>query len=118
MRFTSYPAEQTELRRLKDRIDALDTIAESRMLTSPEIKERNEGNQKILDMEKLALLDIKQKARIRWAMDRDENTRFFHGLVNNRNRKNNLNGLTINGQWCTDAKTIKAEVLRFYENKL
>ena len=50
-------------------------------------------------------------------MDGDENTRFFHGFVNNKKIKNRINGLMIRGVWNTNVEEVKQEVLRFYQNK-
>nr|KAJ0194327.1 hypothetical protein LSAT_V11C800406660 [Lactuca sativa] len=67
--------------------------------------------------ERLKTLDLKQKARVKWIINGDENSKFFHCYINNRNRRNLLHGLMINGRWSTDVNEIKAEVFRFYFNK-
>lgn len=79
--------------------------------------ERNTNFHKIVEAERLASLDLKQKSRVKWMRDGDENTKFFHGFINNKNRRTRLNGLTINGLWTTDVKKIKCEVMRFYNDK-
>lgn len=43
------------------------------------------------------MIDLKQKARIKWIIDEDENTRFFHGYANNKKGKNRIHGLLIDG---------------------
>lgn len=63
------------------------------------------------------VLDLKQKSRIKWAVEGDENTRFFNGYVNKNNRKNRINGLLINGEWCTDPLKIKTEAYNFFKAK-
>lgn len=63
------------------------------------------------------MMDVKQKAKIRWAVDRDENSKLFHGFINNNNRRNRINGLMINGNWCTDPVIIKLETLKFFQSK-
>nr|KAJ0217194.1 hypothetical protein LSAT_V11C300153710 [Lactuca sativa] len=116
-RTTTFPKEMVELNQLKNIVDSLDTAAESRTLTVDEMNKRKEGNKKIIKLEKLATLDLKKKLRVRWAVDGDENTRFFHEYVNNKNRKNTIYVLTINGSWSTDAKEIMDEAVRFFEQK-
>lgn len=37
---------------------------------------------------KLHSLSLKQKSRSKWAADRDENNRLFHGMVRGRLKKN------------------------------
>ena len=45
------------------------------------------------------MLDLKQKARIKWDIDGDENINFFHGVINCNKRRNMLNGLGIDRNW-------------------
>ncbi|KAJ9542726.1 hypothetical protein OSB04_029232 [Centaurea solstitialis] len=51
-------------------------------------------------------LDLRQKSRIRWALEGDENSKFFHASVNQRWRNRNLKGLICDGVWTTDPKKI------------
>lgn len=66
------PKEEAMLKQLKEKIDNLDNLAESRGLTSTELEGRKNGQQKVMELEKLDVLDLKQKSRIRWAVDGDE----------------------------------------------
>ncbi|GKA29748.1 hypothetical protein Tco_0715993 [Tanacetum coccineum] len=59
---------------------------------------------------------LRQKARIRWDMEGDENSKFFHSYVKRRNNKYNLRGLMINGMWCEDLTLIKEEMARHYKS--
>ena len=60
---------------------------------------------------------MKQRSRVLWAKDGDENSKFFHGSINARRVSNNIMGLSVNGQWVTNPKEIKREVLRFFSRK-
>ncbi|KAJ0837719.1 putative RNA-directed DNA polymerase [Helianthus annuus] len=60
--------------------------------------------------------DLKQRARLRWASDGDENSSFFHAMVNNRKAINSIHGLSINGEWCSKPAKIKKQVLSFFRN--
>ncbi|GKB63319.1 hypothetical protein Tco_0919505 [Tanacetum coccineum] len=57
-----------------------------------------------------------QKARVRWDVESDENSRFFHSYVKRRNSKSNIRGLMVNGLWCEDPNTIKMEIARHYKS--
>lgn len=82
-------------------------MAESRQLTVEENKNRNLVFPKLLDLERISMRDLKQKARVKWSIDGDENSKFFHGVINNRNRKNRINRLMVNKRWIEDAKELK-----------
>lgn len=47
--------------------------------------------------EKIYSQSLKQKSRLKWAIDGDENSRFFQGVVRGRLKKNSIHDLSING---------------------
>ncbi|KAK9058169.1 hypothetical protein SSX86_023009 [Deinandra increscens subsp. villosa] len=87
------------------------------MLRQDEIDQRLECKRFILEMERSEQMDLQQKARSRWAMDGDENSRFFHGLINANTKSNRIRGLHIDGNWVTVPSVVKGEVFNFFSNK-
>lgn len=55
--------------------------------------------------------------KIKWLVDGDENSRFFHGSLKNSNRKNKIHDLAVNGSGMCDPKLIKQEAFLFFSNK-
>nr|GEW62188.1 RNA-directed DNA polymerase, eukaryota, reverse transcriptase zinc-binding domain protein [Tanacetum cinerariifolium] len=60
--------------------------------------------------------DAAQKSKIKWEVEGDENTTFFHGFLNQRRRKQMVQGI-MDGQWHTDPETIKNVFIDFYREK-
>lgn len=50
--------------------------AESRTLTDNKLLSTSNNLKRIIEIERLAAANLKQKARIKWIMDEDENTSF------------------------------------------
>nr|KAJ0191065.1 hypothetical protein LSAT_V11C800439710 [Lactuca sativa] len=94
---------------LKALVAEIENVAETCLLTEDELKNRSNWLKRILELERFADVDLKQKACIKWTVDGDENTSFYHGFVNNHNRKNHIDGLIINGRWSTEVEEIKEE---------
>ncbi|KAJ0428711.1 putative RNA-directed DNA polymerase [Helianthus annuus] len=92
-------------------------VAETRNLMPDESEEREICKRVILEEDRLRIMDLKQKARIRWAVDGDENSAYFHGVVNANISDNRLNGLTIDGAWVNQPSLIKDYVAAFFEDK-
>ncbi|KAJ0837904.1 putative RNA-directed DNA polymerase [Helianthus annuus] len=61
--------------------------------------------------------DIKQRARLKWALEGDENSKFFHAMVNKRKAVNSIHGLNVNGEWCSKPSLIKKQVFSFFRDK-
>lgn len=61
--------------------------------------------------------DLKQKAKIKWCIEGDENSKFFHAYINKRRRENSLRGIKHNGTWITDANGIKSCFRQHFANK-
>lgn len=95
----NHQKETDELLNLKNNVATLEKVAEYRTLSDNELMNRSRGFRRILELEKMKALDLKQKARIKWTTDGDENTMFFYGYISSRNRKNRITGWSINGRW-------------------
>lgn len=67
-----------------------------------------------IEKEKYKNETIKQKARSKWVLEGDENSKFFHSCMRSNNRKSRLNGLMVDGVWCEDPDMIKEKVFEFY----
>lgn len=109
--------EAIEISKLKGRLIELDKKVERKEVQSPEIKEWARLSSRLSELEKMVSIDLREKSRLKWLTDGDENTKFFHGFVNNRNRKNTINELMLNGQWTSQPDVIKDEVFKFFSAK-
>ncbi|PWA96169.1 hypothetical protein CTI12_AA041880 [Artemisia annua] len=55
--------------------------------------------------------DSFQKAKIQWAIEGDENSKFFHGVINRKRANLAIRGVMVDGEWVDDPSRIK-EVFR------
>ncbi|GJY53072.1 hypothetical protein Tco_0444736 [Tanacetum coccineum] len=51
--------------------------------------------QEIEKIDKFASMDIIQKAHVKWDIEGDENSKFFHGLINQKRRNQMINGIMV-----------------------
>ncbi|XP_023749748.1 uncharacterized protein LOC111898035 [Lactuca sativa] len=82
--------EHDDLKQLREKVDCFELEAESRILYDSGIIDRRESLFKIGELEYAVKLDMRQKAKVRWICDGDENTRFFYGMLKNKNRRNQI----------------------------
>ncbi|GKC39178.1 RNA-directed DNA polymerase, eukaryota [Tanacetum coccineum] len=50
--------------------------------------------------------DFMQKAKIKWAVEGDENSKFFHGMVNPKRANLAVKGIMIDGVWVDDPRKV------------
>lgn len=116
-RISKLATQAKEIEQLKVKVHEIESRAECGLVSGEEILERRNGLIRLRDLEHFRLLDLKQKAKINWLVDGDENSKFFHGVLKNNYKKNSISGLSINGTWCTDPQSIKNEALEFFRKK-
>nr|GFB23712.1 RNA-directed DNA polymerase, eukaryota [Tanacetum cinerariifolium] len=54
------------------------------------------------DLNQMASRDAAQKSKIKWAIEGDENSKFFHGIINKKRSYLSIRGVFVDGIWCTD----------------
>ncbi|KAK1424776.1 hypothetical protein QVD17_20114 [Tagetes erecta] len=62
-------------------------------------------------------MDLRQKARSRWAVEGDENTQYFHGLFKAHASANRINGMSVNGVWNSSPVDIMQHAFQFFKSK-
>ncbi|GJS39763.1 putative RNA-directed DNA polymerase, eukaryota [Tanacetum coccineum] len=96
-------AKETLLGRLLD----WDVRAENGLLSDVDIAKREEWLMDLGHIEQLRRDDIRQKSRIKWAVEGDENTHFFHSILRNNYANYSIKGINVNGAWIDSPDDIK-----------
>ncbi|GJV77516.1 RNA-directed DNA polymerase, eukaryota, reverse transcriptase zinc-binding domain protein [Tanacetum coccineum] len=50
----------------------------------------------------LEAMEAAQKAKVRWSIEGDENTKYFHSILNNKRSKLSIRGVLVDGEWVVD----------------
>nr|GEZ52981.1 putative RNA-directed DNA polymerase, eukaryota, reverse transcriptase zinc-binding domain protein [Tanacetum cinerariifolium] len=62
-------------------------------------------------------LDLSQKAKIKWCIEADENSKFFHAMVNQKHIYLAIHGIKLDGHWIDEPHGIKKAFTSFFEQK-
>ncbi|XP_022040105.1 uncharacterized protein LOC110942638 [Helianthus annuus] len=96
--------------------EKLEDIMECRDLEEEEMWVWSECSRRVEEWEAHRLQDLKQKSRVKWPMFGDDNSAFFHGIVNGRKAANSIPGLEINGKWISKPSLVKKEVYKHFRD--
>ena len=61
-----------------------------------------------MELEEKKIGMAREKAKVKWILEGDENSKFFHAVIKNRERRNGIRGMAINGEWVEDPTRVKS----------
>nr|GFC12777.1 hypothetical protein [Tanacetum cinerariifolium] len=66
------------------------------------------------NFDSIEFLELSQKVKVRWAIEGDENSKYFHGILNNKRSPLAICGIIIDRDWIVDPRirAIKDELHR------
>ncbi|GKA72772.1 hypothetical protein Tco_0778988 [Tanacetum coccineum] len=102
-----------EVRKKKERSSLKQELADL-----DKIIDNGEGNDQVInnhlnvikalqDMEKIHLMETAQKAKIKWAIEGDENSNYYHGILNKKRNQLTVRGVLADGSWMDDPLLVK-----------
>ncbi|GJY36913.1 hypothetical protein Tco_0422291 [Tanacetum coccineum] len=69
------------------------------------------------DLEKIESLEISQKVKIKWSIEGDENSKYFHGILNKKRNQLAIHGILIDGVWTNSSNRVKNEFLSYFKDR-
>ncbi|GJW76517.1 RNA-directed DNA polymerase, eukaryota [Tanacetum coccineum] len=87
---------------LKEELRSCDEVIDKGDCSNEVVHKRTEILNKIHQVNNIQASEIAQKAKIKWAIEGDENVKFFHGMLNKKRNQSNIRGIMVNGTWVDD----------------
>ncbi|GJZ79423.1 putative RNA-directed DNA polymerase, partial [Tanacetum coccineum] len=94
-----------------------DIKAEAGLINETDIDKREELIMDLNHLDQMHRDDLKQKCRLKWAVEGDENTCFFHSLLKHRYANSNIKGVQVNGLWCDSPSLIKQAAVKHFSSR-
>ncbi|GKA67464.1 hypothetical protein Tco_0767381 [Tanacetum coccineum] len=85
--------------------------------TEVEAEKRMEVLAALRNIDHIHSMDLAQKAKIKWSIEGDENSKFFHGILNKKRNQMNIRGITIDGVWKEQPNDVKQEFLSHFQDR-
>ncbi|GJU33567.1 RNA-directed DNA polymerase, eukaryota [Tanacetum coccineum] len=61
--------------------------------------------------------ELSQKAKIRWSIEGDENSKFFHGIINKKRAQLAIRGILADGNWISEPSLVKNEFFHHFSKQ-
>ncbi|GJX96249.1 RNA-directed DNA polymerase, eukaryota, partial [Tanacetum coccineum] len=104
-------------RNFQNRLIILDKSLDQSKGTDDLIQERSYLLKELQAIIKVNSLDMAQKAKIRWAIAGDENSKYFNGIINKKRSQLAIRGVLVDGEWVVDPLKVKNEFLNHFANR-
>nr|GFC18317.1 RNA-directed DNA polymerase, eukaryota [Tanacetum cinerariifolium] len=82
---------------LTDKLVDIDKELDNGVISDDMLLNRLELSRKLYELNQSDLKDAAQKAKVKWAIEGDENSNFFHGIINKRRAQLAIRGVFDNG---------------------
>nr|GEX88236.1 RNA-directed DNA polymerase, eukaryota [Tanacetum cinerariifolium] len=69
------------------------------------------------NIDRIHSMDLNQKAKIKWSIEGDENSKFFHGILNRKHNQTNIRGIMVDGVWNEQPTDVKREFLMHFQDR-
>ncbi|GKB51088.1 RNA-directed DNA polymerase, eukaryota [Tanacetum coccineum] len=81
------------------------------------IYKRLEIVKSIQELDKQQSMEMAQKAKIKWAIEGDENSKYYHGIINKKRNHLFIRGVLEAGIWIENPNLVKNEFLTHFKNR-
>ncbi|GJW10863.1 nucleotide-binding alpha-beta plait domain-containing protein [Tanacetum coccineum] len=79
------------------------------MLSSDTLHKRADMVKSLQEVDKLFVQWRRQKAKIKWAIEGDENSKYYHGILNKKRNQLSIRGVLVEGDWVENPNMVKNE---------
>nr|GEU63590.1 RNA-directed DNA polymerase, eukaryota [Tanacetum cinerariifolium] len=102
-------------RDIVNELGEIDKELDNGLISETNILRRLELKSKLLNINDMESKDYIQKAKVTWAIESDKNSKFFHGIINKKRSQLAIQGIFVDGTWCTEPCTIKQMFVKHFE---
>nr|GEV79181.1 RNA-directed DNA polymerase, eukaryota, reverse transcriptase zinc-binding domain protein [Tanacetum cinerariifolium] len=88
-------------------LQVIDKELDQGVVSDVNLLRRLDLNRQLHDINVKEATDSFQKSKVRWAIEGDENSKFFHGIINKKRSQLTIRGVFVDGCWCTDPIPVK-----------
>ncbi|GJV77012.1 RNA-directed DNA polymerase, eukaryota [Tanacetum coccineum] len=89
---------------IKEELIEIDKIIDSGSVNDELLLKRMDLSRQLFDTKYVDSCDSVQKSKIKWGIEGDENSKYFHGIINKKRSLLAIRGVLVDGDWCIDPR--------------
>nr|GEZ75665.1 RNA-directed DNA polymerase, eukaryota [Tanacetum cinerariifolium] len=101
----------------KDELEALEVIIDKGDGNVEVVNKRMEVVNTLQKIYKICSSEMAQKAKVKWSIEEDENTSFFHGMLNKKQSFLNIRGIMVDGMWIESPNRVKGKFFHHFSSR-
>nr|GEU40127.1 RNA-directed DNA polymerase, eukaryota, reverse transcriptase zinc-binding domain protein [Tanacetum cinerariifolium] len=102
---------------LKIKLVALDASIDKGNVTSGTLEDRMANMNNLTSLVKMKSIELAQKAKIKWSIEGDENTKHYHGIINKQRNNLAIRGIIVEEDWIEEPHAVKNEFLSHFRDR-
>ncbi|GKC91022.1 RNA-directed DNA polymerase, eukaryota [Tanacetum coccineum] len=102
---------------IMNRLVELDKLFDQGNGTEDLVNDRTVLLKDLQDINNRLSLDMAQKEKVRWSIEGDENSKYFHGILNKKRSQLAIRGVLVDGDWIDEPANVKNEFLNHFSNR-
>nr|GEZ75648.1 hypothetical protein [Tanacetum cinerariifolium] len=99
------------------RLSSIDAKIDQCIASDFDFSSRRDLTKIMKDMDRLEANDLAQKARIKWALEGDKISSFFHALLKKNRHQLAIKGVFNNGEWLEDPDCVKSAFVDHFRSR-
>ncbi|GJV14856.1 RNA-directed DNA polymerase, eukaryota [Tanacetum coccineum] len=92
---------------IKNELGVIDKDLNRGVVSDTNLHRRLELKRQLHDINQMEASDSLQKSKVKWAIEGDENSRLFHGIINKKRSHLSIRGVFVDGLWNTEPGKVK-----------
>nr|GEV84021.1 RNA-directed DNA polymerase, eukaryota [Tanacetum cinerariifolium] len=109
--------KKVSFEKLKEELRLVDEVIDKGSGTEEDARKRMKVMNSLRNIDQIHIMDLAQKAKVKWSIEGDENLSFFHGMLNKKCNQMNIRGIMVDGVWNEQPNDVKREFLNHYQNR-
>ncbi|GJW49832.1 RNA-directed DNA polymerase, eukaryota [Tanacetum coccineum] len=87
---------------VKCKLTELDKLIDQGLGNKEVVNQRVSLIKDLNDINSIDVSELSQKAKVRWSIEGDENSKYFHGILNSKRSQLTIRGILLDGDWIRD----------------